>query len=402
MRRFKIIFYYLMRDLKNRLLTIFWIILDFAIIKSSESASQKILVILRTDAIGDYILFRNYLDPIISDQRYSGWRVILVLNEQVKPFAEALDAKRVDGFIWVNSNRMIKDLSYRKKKLAEVRALGATVIFNAAFSREYVLGDAIVRASRAPIAYGSANCSVLMGVWLSRMTIGFYNHKIFLNEDHQFESIRNAAMVSEFLGYKISPTLSIVVTESFEDKSGAGAYCCLCPGAGGSKVLGALKQWKASNFSSLASHLRDRWALRSMILGTKAQKHLARTIILASDHSEHLVDMTGETSPLELILTISRCRLLVAVDTSVIHIASALKVPTICISNGITFGRFTDCPPEIFGRINYVYPPNLKDDLQRSGRIKLCEKLKIRSPYSIDEIPAADVIEQIDKALSSR
>lgn len=397
---FRAFVYYLMRDLKNRLLTIFWIIFDSAIIESSGPEPQKTLVILRTDAIGDYILFRNYLDSIVSDQRYLGWRIILVLNEQVKSFAKTLDAASVDRFIWVDANRMVKDVAYRRKKFVEVRSLGATVIFNAAFSREYILGDAIVRASKAPIAYGSANCSVLMGKWLSGLTVQFYNHKITLGKDHQFESIRNAAMVSEFLGHEISPALSITVTEPFEGKSASGTYCCLCPGAGGSKLLGALKQWEAPNFSILAMHLRDRWALRSMVLGTRAQKHLAFAIALASDHSEHLVDMTGETSPLELITLISRCRLLVSVDTSVIHIASALKVPTICVSNGITFGRFTECPSEIFGHITYVYPPNLRSELQRSGRMKLCEKLKIRSPYSINEIPASDVIEQIDKLLS--
>ncbi len=64
---------------------------------NSFNSDNKSILIVRLDAIGDYILFRNYLEII--KNTFKNYRVILAGNITWKNIAEELDREFVDEFI---------------------------------------------------------------------------------------------------------------------------------------------------------------------------------------------------------------------------------------------------------------------------------------------------------------
>ena len=107
------------------------------------------------------------------------------------------------------------------------------------------------------------------------------------------------------------------------------------------------------------------------------------------------IDLTGKTSLTELVYIISRAKLLVSNDTSAVHIAASTSTPTICVSNGNTFGRFTSYPKEIFDKIEYVYPDKVDKDAAENN----FDKFSFGSKINIDIIKAEKVKENIKKLL---
>jgi hypothetical protein len=67
--------------------------------KSASKIPSKELLIVKTDAIGDYILFRNLLPYIRNSKRFQGYKIVLLGNVIWKDLAEFYDKDFVDEFI---------------------------------------------------------------------------------------------------------------------------------------------------------------------------------------------------------------------------------------------------------------------------------------------------------------
>ena len=76
---------------------------------SKKSAIRKnTMLILRTDAIGDYILFRNFIKYIKESEKYRHYSIALCGNELWKDLAENYDNEFVDSFIWIDKTKFFR------------------------------------------------------------------------------------------------------------------------------------------------------------------------------------------------------------------------------------------------------------------------------------------------------
>ena len=71
------------------------------------------------DHIGDYVLFRNYIELIKKSNKYKDYSITLLGNSVWKDFSENLDNKYIDKFISLNREKFEKNFIYRYKKLQE-------------------------------------------------------------------------------------------------------------------------------------------------------------------------------------------------------------------------------------------------------------------------------------------
>lgn len=101
-----------------------------------------------------------------------------------------------------------------------------------------------------------------------------------------------------------------------------GSYVCLHPGS----VSGG--RWPAERFADLARRLLAT-GRAVVVTGTEAESPLAKEIRAAT--GDRAIDVTGRTSLGGLAALLEGASLLVANDTSVSHIAAALRVPSIII-----------------------------------------------------------------------
>ena len=99
------------------------LLLDKQVIVNHKLYNEKTLLLIKTEAIGDYILFRNFIEQVKKSERFAGYRIILVGNELWKEMALAYDSPYVDDFIWINRNAFVNDFNYRKQLLKQVNDL---------------------------------------------------------------------------------------------------------------------------------------------------------------------------------------------------------------------------------------------------------------------------------------
>ena len=143
------------------------------------------------------------------------------------------------------------------------------------------------------------------------------------------------------------------------------------------------RRWSPENFSQVARFIKEKNGHDIIICGGPEDKESADKIIaLAGD--KNALSLAGQTSPAQLFAIIAKAEFLISNDTCAIHMAVAAKIPTICISNGNHFGRFTECPKEIFSDIWYVYPPKIENLLADPEILK--EKFKLESKLDINTI----------------
>lgn len=106
----------------------------------------------------------------------------------------------------------------------------------------------------------------------------------------------------------------------------AGGYACIHPGASVPE-----RRWPVARFAAVAQALTAR-GLRVVLTGTSAERPL--TAAVARELGGDCLDLAGRTDLGSLGALLSGARLLVSNDTGVVHVAAALKVPSVIVSTG--------------------------------------------------------------------
>ncbi len=107
-----------------------------SLLKVNYHLKPKTLLIVKLDAIGDYLLFRNFLEDIRKSKKFANYHITLCGNIIWKELAEAFDKSYVDEFIWIDKKKLTIEKSYRKLTLQHIKDKGFEIAFQPTFSRE--------------------------------------------------------------------------------------------------------------------------------------------------------------------------------------------------------------------------------------------------------------------------
>lgn len=141
------------------------------VLYSCSGSSDRVLVV-RLDAIGDYVLFRNFLADIKASDKYKHKKITLVGNIAWREIAEFFDSDVVDDFIWIDRTRFVRNIHYRFNKLSEIRSCCPSTVIQPTYSREFFLGDSVVDICSAREKIGSVgDCSNIKS-WQKKYQIG--------------------------------------------------------------------------------------------------------------------------------------------------------------------------------------------------------------------------------------
>ena len=66
-------------------------------IKPTKKITINSILLIRLDHIGDYVLFRNYIELIKNSNKYKNYSITLLGNSVWKDFSEELDNKYIDS-----------------------------------------------------------------------------------------------------------------------------------------------------------------------------------------------------------------------------------------------------------------------------------------------------------------
>lgn len=100
-----------------------------------------------------------------------------------------------------------------------------------------------------------------------------------------------------------------------------GEYAVLVPGS-----AWETKMWDSSEFKEAAKHLIDK-GLNVVLLGAQSDEKACEKVA----YTENILDLSGKTSIREAIYIVSSAKIIVCNDSMSLHMASALKIPTVVL-----------------------------------------------------------------------
>lgn len=336
---------------------IFFIILPFIKAKKIKPVAGTLLII-RLDAIGDYVLFRNFIKILKESSKYQNYKITLCGNVVWKDLAENLDMDVVENFIWINRKNFYGNLIYKYKILKEVHNYGFETAIETTYSREVLFGDEIIKVSEAAERIGNTGSLDRHAKWKRNLfSDGWYTKLIESKENNLFEFYRNKEFFESLLETKIDiKKPSIDVSNISFNKLAGKSYIVLFPGGSSEK-----RRWNISNFVEIARYILDNSGYYIVIDGSKREIKLAQNI-WDNLKSERVFITAGSSSLTEMAKLLSDAELLISNETSAVHYAVAVNTKFICISNGAYYNRFHPYPKEIFNDSYYIYPSEIMNN----------------------------------------
>ncbi len=300
------------------------------------------VLLLRLDAIGDFILFTSALPHL--RQLFRDDKITLVVHPLVAPLAN--NCPYVDEVWHIDPERYATDSVY----VAQVsRHFGGNfdIVVNTMYSRTWQSDDIAAR-THAPVKIGFACLDNDGRREIRTQDQALYTTLVASPEEWMFE-IERYRLLLNALGMppdaeSLQPVYWIrdeerawadkYIANTFPDKK----FAVLSPGAGFDTKL-----WSNEYFAAVADWLIGKFGMNVVIAGSAKDKSLAQGIQKLSKQS--LYDLTGESSLNQFAALIERASLFVGIDTAGFHFAWTSGIPSVGIFGGGHFDRFTPSVP---------------------------------------------------------
>lgn len=294
--------------------------------------SKKRILIIKTDAIGDYILLRNFIEIISESERFNGYEVHLLGNPLWRDIALAYDTTYVSRFIFVKDAELYES-PFKLLKLGwKLFANNYSVVLQPTSTRR-LINDAIVGFTGANQVAGFEGDTTGILPRYKIKTDKFYSQLLPLPPEIYFEFDRNRYFFEQVLDEKLTINGPHIQTKE-RYRNGIVIF----PGAGSVK-----RGWEKEKFLDLTERILAKTSQPIYITGGTGETAIAKYLV---DHlpGTDIINLTAKTSLPELIEIIGSANLLISNETSAIHIAAATKTPSVCILGGGHFERFAPYP----------------------------------------------------------
>lgn len=376
-----------------------FLLVDVILLAFVRRGDANAVLVVKTDSLGDYVLFRNYLQAIRAHPPYQDKRIILCANVIVQDLAETYDRDTVDEFIWVDRRTFFTHPLKRFRVLRRLKQIGIAIAINPIFCRALLDNDALVRASGAAERIGFANppsgklWSEKTG-WINwnplwHQKIGNRCYTRFISDPGTiFEFERNRFFFKSVLGdtpLPLRPRLDFIPVAIPELTR---PFALFLPGAGERS-----REWSPKKYGALAQHLHEAHGLQVLVAGTKNDHEKAKQIQEAAGIS--IGDLTGELTLSQLIAVIYQSEIVIASDSGGIHLAAALEKRGVGISNGNNLLLFHPYPRNLCETVRYVYPPVIRAAesfeayVARNGLVSYILASEIEVPIVIEAVDAS-------------
>jgi ADP-heptose:LPS heptosyltransferase len=380
------------RKIKILLSVIFIFIDAMSIKRKNNSSNKKGLLLIRLDAIGDYILFRNFIKILKESEEFQGQKITLVGNLIWRNLAQTLDKKYINEFIWVDRKKFSKNLIYRFRKLKEISSKSYKTAICPTFSREFLFGDTIIKKISAEEKIGSKGDLSNISKWEKKISDSYYTRLISTGDEILFEYYRNKEFFQNLLGSKIKEEKPIINLEDINvELELPEKFIVFFPGAGRES-----RKWNEKKFFKVAEGLLKKYSIKIIICGSKGEKGFAENLGIKTGNN--ILDFTGKTTLTELAFIISKSKILISNETCAPHFAVAVGTPVFVLSNGNHFGRFTPYPEEMTKNYFPIFHPKIMEGLQNIELLK--SNYGNGSLLDINVIRPEEVIKEIEKKFS--
>lgn len=349
------------------------------LLSPSKEIKQNSLLLIRLDAIGDYIMFRNFIKELKENQKYKDYKITLLGNSLWESIAQELDSEFIDSFIWLDRGKFTKDVVYRYKKLKEITLHGYEIVLLPTYSRDFFVSDAIVKLIHSNEKIGSSGDSSNTKKWQKNISDKYYDRLIQADEMIMFEFYRNKEFFENFLDVKLAIHKPYISLKSKKLKLELPQkYAILFIGASD-----RFRRWNIEGFAKIGEYLKENYGYEIALCGGPSD--IDSALEFGRFFKGKYIDLVGKTSLLDFLHVISNGNLMVSNETSAPHFAVALEMTDVfVISNGNHYGRFVPYPKEVSDNYHVIYHPKIEQDLDDYE--KLSESYRFGSNLDIQEV----------------
>lgn len=240
--------------------------------------------------------------------------------------------------------RFVRDLAYRWRLIRQVTQLGAEIAIQPTYSRVFLTGDSLSRASRAKQCIGSQGDLSNIRPWQNAISDRWYTQLIPASAEPLMELERNAEFLNGLGLVNAKPHVASLAKLNIDVShfNLPEKYFIIFPGASTIK-----RMWPNSRFAEISRYIHRKTGWVMVVCGSKNEAHLGAEIIRTSVIKS--LDLTGKTSLPEFVEIVRGAQILIGNDTSAIHIAAAVNTRSVCILGGGHFGRFLPYSSSVTG-----------------------------------------------------
>ncbi len=310
--------------------------------KIPENTTQnKKILLIRLDDIGDYLLFRNSFYAYKHSKKYADYTITLLGNSAWRDLYTHLDSNNANNTIWVNKNDYFNKPEYRLQLWETLRKEGFEIVICPSRSRPLVLDDLCMLAANAKTniaAHNNFNIiewnTISDNLYSQLYTETTLNHEFFYNQ--------------QFSNWCCETNLSLERPEIKTITPITKSNTILCF-IGASKKS---KRWPPEKWTELLHLIKKETNYTCVLAGGKDEISIAEKI----NASLGFNDITGKATLPQMIDYINNAAVVITHDTMAAHLAASLAIPTIIITNGDNFYRFTDYKTANIANVSTVYP----------------------------------------------
>jgi ADP-heptose:LPS heptosyltransferase len=361
----------------NRLKGILYDVVLWLATKGKRQTKKHQVLIVKTDEIGDYILWRNFLSEMVNADRFQNYEIHFCGNKNWKNIFEKFDQKHINQSYWLDKLKFKKNLFYRFRFLRSIYLQGFSLVINPIFSRDKRNDDSIVRSAKSPQAIGMQANRESMHPYEEGYDKSIYTELFKHAEQPIFEFYRNkyfnefiiqhpSNVVNTAVPINLLPKLTLSVPEN---------YMVIFPGSRNKNRI-----WPIENFVQLANYFFEKYALTVVVCGAGNDKIYTQDFV--ASYQNPLIDLTNKTTLLEMLSLLVNAYCLVSVDTGAVHLAAAVGCPVFAIFNGSQYKRFGPYPKEIADHFYAFYPDEVESDFLHFDSVKEKYEFVINTPYS--------------------
>lgn len=294
---------------------------------------RKKLLIVRLDAIGDFILWLGAAERLRA--AYSDYRITLLGNDIWTEVAQALPFW---DEVWpLNRKKFRRNPFYRRSLNNKIRKVKFDIVIQPTYSREFYFGDRVIRSCKVKkrIGFQCVTNVFMMKPYQKRKSDLWYTYLVPSSHGPMMELQRDAEFMSGLLGEKVGvsvPRLPPLGRPTYSFRA-AKPYFIIFPGAAWNG-----RKWPLDRFAAIAEEIVRQTDWECVICGGPGDVALSEEF--SKNYSREFRNLAGKTSLSEFVEIVRNAEMVVGNETSVIHIAAAVDTPSVCIMGGGHFGRF--------------------------------------------------------------
>jgi heptosyltransferase-2 len=306
----------LFKNLIKPLISVFGVLIRPLIRKPDEVRKPERIAVLLWGGIGNHILFSPALYAIRN--RFPGARLAVCSFQH---FAEELFSKTADKFLMVGENPSVRSM---QRMLFLIKEYKPDVVISNAMSPTF-LSSLVAYLSGARIRVG-----------MDRYCRGCLNN-IRIKEERSHEVELNQLIAESLINSSVEPNPRLdfsnqdieVAKRAYDDLLSSDRKkpsIAIQPGSG---KMQTFKRWEKEKFKRLIEKLLHMGA-KVVVLGTEEEREEIAFIRGAIKHKD-LKFLTGQLTLPQISLILKDFDLVIANDTSLVHLAAASGVPSVVI-----------------------------------------------------------------------